>query len=65
MSKSIICPNCGTVIGTEKGKFTTMRVSTNFIARLKDEQIDATFEDTLRRMLNWPEVDNPSIKRKK
>ncbi len=30
-----------------------MRVSKEFASRVKDEQIDATHEDTLRRLLGW------------
>lgn len=56
MTKDVICPNCGTVIET-KPNFTTLRVSREFLDRVKDEQIDSTLEDTLRRLLGWPLED--------
>jgi len=57
MTKKIICPNCGAEIPPTQDDFTTMRVSKEFIDRLKEEQIDSTYEDTLRRMLGWETVD--------
>lgn len=54
MTKEIICPKCGTIIDSTKDTFTTLRVSRKFIDRVKQEQIDATLEDTIRRLLGWP-----------
>jgi len=34
-------------------EFTTMRVSKEFVDRIKNEQADSTLEDTLRRLLGW------------
>jgi len=53
MTKKIICPNCGAEITPTQDEFTTMRVSKEFVIRLKDAQIDSTYEDTLRRLLGW------------
>jgi len=53
MTKAIICPKCGFVIAPPQEDFTTLRVSKEFVNRLKDEQTDPTYEDTLRRLLGW------------
>ena len=57
MTKKIICPNCGTEITPVQDDFTTLRVTKEFVSRLKDEQIDSTYEDTLRRLLGWMKED--------
>jgi len=53
MTKKIICPNCGAKITPTQDNFTTIRVSKEFVDRIKNEQIDSTLEDTLRRKLGW------------
>lgn len=57
MTKKVICPNCGAEITPIQEDFTTMRVSREFVNRLKDVQIDSTYEDTLRRLLGWEAED--------
>jgi len=52
---TIVCPNCGAVIDAPKDEFTTLRVSKDFVTRLKNEQTDPTYEATLRRLLHWDE----------
>jgi len=57
VKKQIVCPQCGHIIETKDGEFTTLRVSKEFVGRLKKEQIDPTHEDTLRRLLGWEKKD--------
>jgi len=53
LTRRIICPNCGAEITLEQEEFTTIRVSKEFVDRIKNEQIDPTYEATLRRLLGW------------
>jgi len=57
LTKRIICPNCGAEITLGQQEFTTIRVSKEFVDRIKDEQIDPTYEATLRRLLGWEKED--------
>jgi hypothetical protein len=56
-TKSITCPKCGFIIQLEKESYTTLRVSRGFIDRIKEEQIDISYEATLRRLLGWSTVE--------
>jgi len=58
MTKKVICPNCGMEIPPTQDEFTTMRVSKEFVDRIKNEQADSTLEDTLRRLLGWSDNKN-------
>lgn len=52
-SKLVRCPRCGFIIQSEKEGYTTMRVSKDFVDRLRNNQTDPTYEATLRRLLGW------------
>ena len=37
----------------DKEDYTTLRVSKGFINRIKEAQVDTSYEATLRRLLGW------------
>lgn len=56
-TKPITCPKCGFIIQLEKENYTTLRVSKDFIDRIKETQIDTTYEATLRKLLGWTNTE--------